>query len=385
MHSSLSTTSDLDAYTETCRATFAGRPEAHRIALYTTMADRDPDTSLHLYRLAGACLDGGAVELWTRGVRLAFERPHESRRTLFERREARIRLGEFTGWQDLACWENDPEFGRGNATCPPEGYAWWDGTEDLSAKSVRITLMGGLGDAIWWLRFIEPLHACTPGHIYWDADSVLTELVRHNIRHLDRVTVIGNGINEGPFDRHLSAVMLPTVVGRLPNFSPWSAPDAGAPRSRTGRARIGVAWASSPYPIDHLERTIPLSVLAPMFWRDDVEIYSLQVGERATDALYYPNVRAAEPPLQSFSDTARWMASMDGVISVDTSVAHLAGQLGIPTLLLLRYAADRRWGLDHSTPWYPSVRLLRQQFPGDWLSVLSQVWDALDAGWPVTG
>jgi hypothetical protein len=69
---------NVDAYLETCRTIFADRPEAHRIALYSGVADRERQTAVHLYRLAGACLDAGSVPLWSRGVRLAFEQPHDS-------------------------------------------------------------------------------------------------------------------------------------------------------------------------------------------------------------------------------------------------------------------------------------------------------------------
>lgn len=378
------TADGIDAYVDACRATFASCPERHRIALYARLAEGERDTSRHLYRLAGACLDGGSTALWSRGVRLAFERPHTSRQLLFERREARIRLGDWTGWQDLACWENDPEFGKGNSTCPPEGFTWWDGHEDLSHKSLRVTLMGGYGDAIMWLRYIEPLHNRTSAQIHWDADPALADFVRHNVRHLPRVELADTWTQQGPFDRHLSAVWLPVIVGSLPGPPQWSASTDGPPLGGTDRARIGLAWASSPYPVDHLERTIPLGVLAPFFWRDEVEVYSLQVGPRESDAYYYPNVRRPDPPLQSFDDTARWIARMDAVISVDTAVAHLAGMLGVPTLLLLRFAGDRRWGLEDTTPWYPSVRLIRQRVPGDWLSVREQVLDALDARWWLT-
>jgi hypothetical protein len=380
----MSVIGDQDTFLEACRATFAGRPETHRIALYARVADRERDTPIHLYRLANACLDGGSVPLWTRGIWLAFELPHDSQRARFERREARIRLGDWGGWQDLACWENDPDFGKGNVTCPPEGYTWWDGREDLSGKSLRVTLTGGYGDSIMWMRFVESLRQRVAGQIYWDTFPVLTDFMHYNIGHLEHVELVDGWTADGCFDRYLSATSLPTVIGAFPEFKPWSAPPATEPSSRGDRARIGIAWASSLNPPDHLERTVPLSILAPFFWRDDIEVHSLQVGERMTDGYYYPNVRTPDPPLRSFSDTARWMATMDGVIAVDTAVAHLAGLLGVPTLLLLRFACDRRWGLAERTPWYPSVRLIRQSAPGDWLSIRPQIQEALDARWWVT-
>lgn len=76
---------------------------------------------------------------------------------------------------------------------------------------------------------------------------------------------------------------------------------------------------------------------------------------------------------KDFQDTADLMAGLDMVITVDTSGAHLAGAMGIPTVLLLPHLADWRWGLEGRTPWYPSVKLVRQKSPGDWMSALAQI------------
>jgi ADP-heptose:LPS heptosyltransferase len=84
-------------------------------------------------------------------------------------------------------------------------------------------------------------------------------------------------------------------------------------------------------------------------------------------------------PLRSFVETANFLVGLDCVISVDTAICHLAGSLGVPTLTLLRCTADAKWGYLDTTPLYPSMRLIRQRTPGDWLGVAETVRDALNA------
>jgi ADP-heptose:LPS heptosyltransferase len=87
-----------------------------------------------------------------------------------------------------------------------------------------------------------------------------------------------------------------------------------------------------------------------------------------------PNLVSLAPLLKNFSDTAYALSGMDLVITVDTSVAHLAGALGIPTLLLLAHQPDFRWLLDRDdSPWYPTLRLYRQAAYGDWATVVQQI------------
>ena len=91
------------------------------------------------------------------------------------------------------------------------------------------------------------------------------------------------------------------------------------------------------------------------------------------------NSHASEIELNDFSDTARWLETLDLVVTVDTSVAHLAGGLGIPVWILVPYAPDWRWGTDgETTRWYGSARLIRQPQPNDWLSVLQSVQESLE-------
>jgi hypothetical protein len=143
--------------------------------------------------------------------------------------------------------------------------------------------------------------------------------------------------------------------------------------------RIGLAWAGNAKHVRDQERSMRLTDLLPLF---DIgaTFVSLQKEVRAVDANVLENsdmLRFGEE-LTDFSDTAALISQLDLVITVDTSVAHLAGALGKPVWILLTHAPDWRWLLDrHDSPWYPTARLFRQQATRDWRSVTTQVRQAL--------
>jgi hypothetical protein len=116
------------------------------------------------------------------------------------------------------------------------------------------------------------------------------------------------------------------------------------------------------------------------YYTDDFEYFSLQKEVRETDALDLQNssIRHFEDELNDFSDTAALISQMDLVISVDTSVAHLAASLNKPTLILIPYAPDWRWMLVRDdSPWYPTVKLYRQRTLGDWKPTLEALFSDL--------
>jgi hypothetical protein len=371
----------LTDYLAACQTAFRDALEADRIGRYIALVARDGDTPIHLYRLAKACLDGGNLVLWRRGVSLASALPHETPRSVVDRGDARLRLGEWHAWHDLESLICHPDWGVSNASYLSWTCKRWDGVEDLSHKSLLIAPVGGLGDAVWSMRFVESI-AERVGRVVWRAAPPLLEFVQHNVGHLVEVEPLDSDARAVTYDRYLYAMSLPYIVGAVPPFVQRSAP---APRivtrSPSTRLRIGLAWSCSLDGHDHLERSLPLSVIAPLFWRPDIEWVSLQVGPRAADGNYYPGLKKAEPPLRSFAETANIMAGLDGVIAVDTSVSHLAGVLGVPVLTLLRFPAEVKWGLGEHSMWYPSMRLIRQPQRGDWLSVVTAVKTILDSNW----
>ncbi|MBW1784607.1 MAG: glycosyltransferase, partial [Deltaproteobacteria bacterium] len=144
----------------------------------------------------------------------------------------------------------------------------------------------------------------------------------------------------------------------------------------------GLVWAARPTapnePIYVRGRSCDLIHLRPLSEITGGSLYGLQKGEAARQArLLIPDdiqITNLGEDFEDFSDTAAAIANLDLVISIDTSVAHLSGAMGKPTWLLLQSISDFRWLKDREdTPWYPTMRLFRQQRPGEWPGVLARV------------
>jgi ADP-heptose:LPS heptosyltransferase len=147
------------------------------------------------------------------------------------------------------------------------------------------------------------------------------------------------------------------------------------------RPRIGLVWAGSRDNKAGLHRSISLPSFAPLAAARGARFYSLQVGPPAADiAKTPPNFELIDlgGEIRDFADTTAIIDNLDLVISIDTSVAHLAGSMGKPVWILLTFAPDWRWLLHRDdSPWYPAARLFRQKSIGDWDGVMSRVADAL--------
>jgi hypothetical protein len=190
-----------------------------------------------------------------------------------------------------------------------------------------------------------------------------------------------------PHDLHCSVMSLPllcrTSLATIPGGVPYlrADPDAAAAwRARIGASvgrKIGLAWQGNPdYLLDRL-RSISPARLRMLDGARDAVFVSLQLPRPAVT----PPVPLIDPTdeLADFADTAALMAALDLIITVDTSVAHLAGALGRPVWLLNRFNTDWRWLMERDdSPWYPTMRIFRQSTPGDWDGVLAAVRAALD-------
>jgi ADP-heptose:LPS heptosyltransferase len=136
--------------------------------------------------------------------------------------------------------------------------------------------------------------------------------------------------------------------------------------------RIGCCWAGSPRFARDTVRSIPYPVFAPLFDVPGTSWVALFTGAARDQAPRHPNLEC--PDLPDLLTTVRLMRDLDLMVTIDSLPAHLAGTLGVPTLLLLPYAADWRWLRDRdTTPWYPSVTLVRAAKWGDWTDVVERV------------
>jgi len=258
----------------------------------------------------------------------------------------------------------------------------WTGQEPLQGRTILLHAEQGLGDTLQFCRYAAPV-AALGARVVLEVPAPLVSLMQG----LDGVdTVVEAGAALPPFDLHCPLLSLPRAFGTrldtIPAAGPYLRSDP-APRQRwkqqlgasRGRPRLGLAWSGSTWG-RNARRSLTLGEFLPSL-PARVEGVCLQKALREIDREVLqaqPNLRFFGESIADFSDTAALCDSVDLVVSVDTSVAHLAAAMGRPTWILLPHAADWRWLLDRSdSPWYPSVRLYRQHAPGDWSQVLARL------------
>lgn len=257
----------------------------------------------------------------------------------------------------------------------------WDGG-DPSGKRILVTSEQGFGDALQFARYI-PLLASRGAAIVLECLPELTDL----FAPLPGViAVTQKGAPPPPYDcwvpmaslAHLFATTLATIPDVVPYLPAPKRPNLVVARPAGTRLAVGLIWAGKTTPRD---RSWPLERLLPLMHDPAVSFLSLQLGPRGDDLRRLGVerlVRDAAPALGSFADTAAVMAQLDLVITVDTSAAHLAGALGRPVWVLLRYVSDWRWrDQPANCPWYPTMRLFRQPTPDDFDSPVAEMAAAL--------
>lgn len=262
----------------------------------------------------------------------------------------------------------------------------WDGSP-FAGKTLLLWPEQGFGDTLMALRYLPAVKALG-GRVLLEVQPALASLAG-TASAPDQVIPSGQPLPG--FDLQASLMSLPhlfkTDLSTVPAAIPYLETPADPPHRRDieaclakapGKPRIGLVWAGFPgHTLDH-ERSLSPSALAPLADLSGAAWFSFQVG-RGEELPPLPGLTVLAPCLGDFSDTAYALGHMDLLITVDTSVAHLAGALGIPTWLLLPFAPDFRWMLERrDSPWYPTFRLYRQPAYGDWASVMRQV--AADLG-----
>ena len=256
----------------------------------------------------------------------------------------------------------------------------WQG-QPFPGQTLLLTWEQGFGDTLMFLRF-APLAKALGGRVLVEVQPQLTDLAA-TCQGIDEVISAGQELP--PFDLHASLLSLPAVLctdlANLPAAVHYLAVPGLVPeRQRLAelldasrdRVRIGVCWAgSSQHPKDG-QRSLAARQLAPLAVVPEVAWHSFQY--LASEEAPLPGMVSFGALLQGFENTAFALSHMDLVITVDTVLAHLAGALGIPALVLLSSLPDFRWMLGREdSPWYPTLRLYRQAEPGDWQGVLEQV------------
>lgn len=257
----------------------------------------------------------------------------------------------------------------------------WQG-ESLQGRTIFLHAEQGFGDAIQFLRFVPPVASqaaqvllLMPGPL----ESLVAATLPANCRILPQHSALP------PIDFHCSLMSLPSVLGttldNLPAAVPYLRPDPARvahwrERLGTERLNVGMAWAGNPRHVNDRNRSMSLATFRAAETQG-CRFVTVQPEIRDTDRealAAWPEALDLGRGLADFSDTAAFVEALDVVVTVDTSIAHLAGALGKPVWVLVPHCPDWRWLLERTdSPWYPTARVYRQPAAGDWASVLQRV------------
>jgi tetratricopeptide (TPR) repeat protein len=289
--------------------------------------------------------------------------------------------GNFSvGWPEYA-WRGLIEEAKGFAPRKRPEPTWY-GEESLQGKSIVLHAEQGLGDTIQFCRYASMV-AALGARVTLEVQPALRELLA-DLDGVSELISAGSPVPSadfqcslmglpGAFKTRLETIPsnVPYIQGDLQKIKRWR--EILGPRTRP---RVGLAWSGNPKQRNDHNRSMALSQLLDHL-PSEFEYYSVQKEIPETDKetlRLNPFLNVCGLHLETFADTAALLHTLDLVVSVDTSIAHLSGALGKPTWVLLCFLPDWRWLLDRSDcPWYPTATLYRQPAAGDWDSVMSRV------------
>ena len=251
----------------------------------------------------------------------------------------------------------------------------WLGQVSITGKSLLLYAEQGLGDTLQFCRYV-PMLQSLGAKVSLAVQAPLVPLLS---AQWPDVSVAESFTDISGFNLATPMMSLPLALGTRLESIPAEVPYLRATiaeKMASDRPRVGLVWSGSTGHKNDKNRSIPVATLAPLFDLP-VDWVCLQPDLRASDLRWlteHPAVALERPMLTDFAETARIIAGLDWVVTVDTAVAHLAGALGKPVWILLPTGADYRWLLDRNdSPWYPSARLFRQQARGDWAGIVTEL------------
>ena len=257
----------------------------------------------------------------------------------------------------------------------------WDGTP-MPGKTLLLVGEQGRGDTIQFARYAKLVRPRV-GRLVLRCRPALRGLLA-TLPAIDAVVSEDEPIP--PSDAFLPIMSLMHVLGTTLDTIPAEVPYLRADPARIHRfatrllgagLKVGIVWAGIAGHTNDRHRSIPLATLAPILDVPSVRFVSLQVGPRAVDrqeSPYADGVIDLSPDLADFADTGAALSQLDLLISVDTAAVHLAGALGLPAWVLLPFNADWRWLRNRDdSPWYPTLRLYRQDESFEWAPVIERV------------
>lgn len=359
--------------------TQTGRPEAALAALDQAL-QLQPDLLLARenkgHALAEMNLVDDALTEYEHCLREQPGRP-DAYKLKANRAQLLLLKGDFSeGWRAYEYRRDVPE----NAHLRAHAQPLWLGQDKLHAKTLLVHAEQGLGDTLQFCRYLPLLQALRPKEVVFAVpDSLLGFL-----QQLPNVRCVSNNMPLPPHDLQCPLLSLPLALYAthpgIPSQTPYlHANQLHTERWRTslptGKPIVGLAWSGNPHLKNDRNRSMPLEHLLPLL-DGCVAFVTLQKDVSSCDRLVLQDsdILDVSATLRDFDDTAGLVANCDLVVSVDTSIAHLAGALGKPLWVLLPFVPEWRWSLAiDRNPWYPSAKLFRQKERKIWSDVVAQV------------
>ncbi len=351
--------------------------------------DSHPDDPLAWAHYAKACHDALLLDEADEAFGRAAELSADPARFLYDRGMINLLQGKFAkGWARYENRLHVPEFKHRRLPKPR-----WEG-EPLAGTRLLVIIEQGIGDVLQFLRFVPRLRE-QGARLLVECPAEFRPLLGDLLADDEVFPVAADTIDPRLYDWYVSLLSIPLQLrlfseGDYAMRAPYlrvPAREAEEWRARLAEVpgrRVGIVWAGRPTHPQDAERSCDPRLFRALAEVPGVSLVSLQLQQEkwplAAEERGFIRFEAA-PFLTSWSATAGLLAALDLLVSVDTSVVHLAGALGRPVRLLVPRAPDFRWLLGRTdSPWYPSIQLDRQDSPGDWAGTFSRVAAELSRG-----
>ena len=259
-------------------------------------------------------------------------------------------------------------------------FPLWQG-ESLNGKNLLIHPEQGFGDNIQLIRYVEILHNMDIkvfAFVLKEQKKLFSSIKHLTIIDKSNINLLKN------IDYFILSMSLPylcqTTINTIPNKVPYLFSKENNKLyldliKTNNRFKVGVAWQGDKSNTLASNRSIPISLFEELFKCENIDFYSIQIGEDIKHLQKkYTNLIDCAPYIKDFNDTALIMKKLDLVITIDSAIAHLSGALGVKSWILIIKYGDWRWLLNrHDSPWYPTAELFRQKKDGDWKTVIKMV------------
>jgi tetratricopeptide (TPR) repeat protein len=360
---------------------------AEAIADYEQAIQLEPHFFEAYYNLGNALKEQGRCDEAIENYRRAIEIKPGYAQAHWNLSHAYLLKGDFIqGWQGYE-WRRNADLEI--FTYPHRHHQPRWGGSDFAGKRLLVHCEQGLGDSLQFMRYL-PMVKARGGTVLFEAWKPLHGILQDSANVDQLLELSFEKKTDADFDLHISLMDLPALFGTtletIPAEVPYIGPDPQKVKYWRDRMadtsfKVGIVWAGSPGHGNDHNRSCRLELFAPLAAIEGVKLYGLQKGEaveqvgRLSQAVAIDNL---SKDLHDLSDTAAAVENLDLVISVDTAPAHLAGAMGKPAWILLPFAPDFRWMLGRTdSPWYPTMRLFRQEEWGDWTRVFQDVSEQL--------